>query len=188
MIGTDQAVYHVDRSRGGDVLEMLLGDYAGLVRSDSWPAWNRIGKWHQKCHYHYMREMVRTLRLKSPGPEFKKFFRTLLRILKDSWGTTKGAHPDDTPARRRQKIRNLQARVRALISKEYTESHCLRFVKRLRRERNHLFTFIRLNTDRTNNVSERALRPSAKARTVSYGSKTYEGAYKHAVICTIRET
>ena len=188
IVGLDMTVFHVNSSRGGDVLEMLLGDYAGHVGSDSWGAWNRIGKTHQKCHYHYIRELVRTLLLKNPGPEFKKFFQTLLRILKDSWTPEKGLDPDDSKRTRRKKIRNLQARIRNLISKKYNDTHCRRFVKRLRRERNHLFTFIRLNTECHNNKSERAIRPSATARKVSYGSKTYGGAYNHAVLYSIRET
>ena len=187
-MGIDLAVFHVNESRGGDVLEALLGGYGGHVGSDSWGAWNRIGKTHQKCHYHYMREMVRTMHLKNPGAEFKKFYHTLMRILKDSWHPEKGLDPDDSAATRNKKIRNLQARIRALISKEYADPHCKRFVKRLRRERNHLFTFIRLNSDCHNNVSERAIRPSATARKVSHGSKTYEGAYNHAVLYSIRET
>ena len=188
LVSDDATVFHVDKSRGGDVLDMLLGGYRGHVTSDSHPAWNRIGLTHQKCHFHYLSEIRRTIRIKHPGPEFKKFSRALKKIITDSWFPERGNGPDDGPAEQRKKIRNLQARVRRLISSAPDEEHCRRFAKRLRREITHLFTFIRLDTECTNNVSERSLRPSVAARNLSHGSKTYEGAYKHAVLFTIRET
>ena len=188
LVSDEATVFHVDKSRSGDVLDMLLGGYRGHVTSDSHPAWNRIGLTHQKCHYHYLSEIKRTTDMKRPGPEFKKFSRTLKSIIIDSWFPEKGNGPDDGPAEQRKKIRNLQARVRRLISSTPDEKHCRRFAKRLRREITHLFTFIRLGTECTNNVSERSLRPSVIVRNVSLGSKTYAGAYKHAVLFTIRET
>ena len=188
LVSDDATVFHVDKHRGGDVLDMLLGGYRGHVTSDSHPAWNRIGLTHQKCHYHYLSEIKRTTDMKRPGPEFKKFSRTLKKIIIDSWFPEKGNGPDDGPAERRKKIRNLQARVRRLISSTPDEKHCRRFAKRLRREITHLFTFIRLGTECHNNVSERSLRPSVIVRNVSLGSKTYAGAYKHAVLFSVRET
>ena len=188
LVGDDSTVFHVDKSRGGDVLETLLGGYGGHVTSDSHAAWNRIGRTHQKCHYHYLREIIRTLAMKNPGPEFKKFAKALKGIIMDSWHEEKGLDPDDDAAARNLKVRNLLARVRRLISGEYTDAHCKRFVKRLRREITHLFPFIRLNTKCHNNDAERPLRPSVASRKVSGGSKSLAGAYNHAVLVTIRET
>ena len=188
LVSDEATVFHVDKHRGGDVLDMLLGGYRGHVTSDSHPAWNRIGATHQKCHYHYLSEIRRTTDMKRPGQEFKKFSQALKKIIIDSWFPEKGNGPDDGPAEQRKKIRNLQARVRCLVSATPDEKHCRRFAKRLRREITHLFTFIRLGTECTNNVSERSLRPSVAARDLSHGSKTYAGAYKHAVLFTIRET
>ena len=159
----------------------LLGGYGGHVTSDSHAPWNRIGKTHQKCHYHYLREILRTLTMKNPGPEFKKFAKALKGIIIDSWYPDKGLDPDDDGATRNLKVRNLLARVRRLISGSYTDPHCKRFVKRLRREITHLFPFIRLNTKCHNNDAERPLRPSVASRKVSGGSKSLAGAYNHAV-------
>ena len=62
--------------------------------------------------------------MKSPGPEFKKFSQTLKKIILDSWFPERGNNPDYTPAEKRKKIRNLQARVRRLISNTPDEEHC----------------------------------------------------------------
>ena len=51
-----------------------------------------------------------------------------------------------------------------LISKEYEDRDCLRYVKRLKREGDSLFTFIMNDVEYHNNVSERALRRFAEFR------------------------
>ena len=85
-------------------------------------------------------------------------------------------------------MRNLQARVRRLISGRYANPHCRRFVKRLRREITHLFTFIRLGGKCHNNGAGRSMRLSVTSRKVSGSSKSHAGAYNHAVLVAIRET
>ena len=188
MVGAASTVFHMDRSRGGDVLAMLPGGYGGHVTSDSHPAWNRIGRTRQKCHYHHVREIVRTLAMKNPGPEFKRFARILRRTVRDSWFPARGLDPNGGRTGRNRKVRNLQAKVRRLISGRYADPHCRRFVKRLRREITHLFTFIRLGGKCHNNGAGRPLRPSVTSRKVSGGSKSHAGAYNHAVLAAIRET
>ena len=54
LVGDDATAFHVDKSQGGDVLEMLIGGYNGHITSDSHAAWNHVGLTHQKCHYHYL--------------------------------------------------------------------------------------------------------------------------------------
>ena len=72
LVGSDSAVFYVDKRRGGDVLEALLGGYAGHVTSDSHSAWNRIGRTHQKCHYHYLREILLHPDHEKPGARIQK--------------------------------------------------------------------------------------------------------------------
>src|SRR3990172_4935313 len=53
-IGRWSVIYEVAGSRGRDVPRKVLGDYGGTVISDSWPAWNHVGKGHQRCLVHYL--------------------------------------------------------------------------------------------------------------------------------------
>ena len=55
----------------------------------------------------------------------------------------------------------LASRVEELIGAEYEDADCRRYVKRLRRERGHLFTFLEHDVDYHNNISKRGLRPFA---------------------------
>src|SRR5450759_2143901 len=77
-------VYEVARSRGKDVPRQVLGDYRGVVISDSWGAWNHIGGRWQRCLVHYLRELEDTVKYKSPGAEFLPFRKKLRRILRDA--------------------------------------------------------------------------------------------------------
>ena len=180
-------VYEVDRSRGKDVPKKILGDYRGIVTSDSWGAWNYIGEKWQRCLVHYLRELKETMKYKSPGPEFAPFAKKLKRILRDA---IRAADAEDIGERLRARAR-FEARVDALISSYSSskEKNCARLLKRLRREKGMLFTFLEeKGVDWNNNAAERALRPSVVIRKITYGNQSEEGAHAHAVLMSIRET
>ncbi|MEM3172281.1 MAG: transposase [Candidatus Nitrosotenuis sp.] len=82
----------------------------------------------------------------------------------------------------------LEQRVQILIAASYGERNCLRLVKRLKREKGMLFTFLEKECDWNNNAAERAIRPSVVVRKVTYGNKSLDGAKAHAVLTTIKET
>jgi hypothetical protein len=75
-----------------------------------------------------------------------------------------------------------------MISKKYTEKNCIRFVKRLRRERKMLFTFLITVTDSHNNTAERAIRPNVIIRKITNGHRSESGAYSHKVLMSVKET
>jgi len=186
-VGKWSVVYEVDRSRGKDVPRRVLGDYRGTVVSDSWGAWNHIGGRWQRCLVHYLRELKDTLKYKSPGAEFAPFAKKLRRMLGDAIRT---AEESDPVERLRAKAR-LEARVDALVASYSSskEKNCARFLKRLRRERGMLFTFLEEEgVDWNNNAAERTLRPSVVIRKITYGNQSDEGAHAHAVLMSIRET
>jgi len=186
-LGKWSVVYEVARSRGKDVPRNVLGDYQGTVVSDSWSAWNHIGGSWQRCLVHYLRELEETVKYKSPGKDFFPFAKKLRRILRDA---IRMADERDHAERLRAKAR-FGARVDALISSypSSSERNCARLLKRLRRERGMLFTFLEEDgVDWNNNAAERALRSSVVIRKITYGNQSDEGAHAHAVLMSIRET
>jgi transposase len=188
-VGRWSVVYEVAKSRGKDVPRRVLGkDYGGTVISDSWPAWNHVGGKHQRCLVHYLREVADTIKYKSPGKEFLPFAKKLRRMLRDS------IRVGEKVAIREERLRakaRLEARADALIA-SYSlsgEKNCLRFVKRLKRERGMLFTFLEEEgVEWNNNAAERALRSSVVIRKITYGNQSDEGAAVHAVLMSMRET
>jgi transposase len=186
-LGRWSVVYEVDRSRGKDVPRKVLGDYRGTVISDSWGAWNHIGVRWQRCLVHYLRELEDTAKYKSPGAEFAPFAKKLRRMLRDAIRMADG---EDHAARLKAKAR-LEARTDSLISSYSSskEKNCGRLLKRLRRERGMLFTFLEEDgVDWNNNAAERALRSSVVIRKITYGNQSDEGARAHAVLMSIKET
>jgi hypothetical protein len=186
-LGRWSVVYEVDRSRGKDVPRKILGDYRGTVISDSWGAWNHVGERWQRCLVHYLRELEDTLKYKSPGAEFLPFRKKLRRMLRDA---IRMADEKDDGERLRAKAR-LEARIGALIASHSSsgEKNCKRFVKRLRREKGMLFTFLEEDgIDWNNNAAERALRSSVVIRKITYGNQSDEGAHAHAVLMSVKET
>jgi len=186
-LGKWSVVYEVDRSRGKDVPRKILGDYRGLVISDSWGAWNHVGARWQRCLVHYLRELEDTLKYKSPGKDFLPFRKKLRRILRDA---IRMADEKDGGERLRAKAR-LEARIDALISSYSSseEKNCTRLLKRLRREKGMLFTFLEEDgVDWNNNAAERALRSSVVIRKITYGNHSGEGAHAHAVLMSIKES
>ena len=181
------ALYHIDKTRKTEVPKKMLGpEYEGVVGSDSWGAWNHVGGRHQKCHVHYIRNIKETLLYHSPSAYYKRHARTLRRILEDS-------HIDAMPGGKKALAakKKLDRRILALLDrlKGETDKHCKKMFKRLRREKDHLFTFLEVDgVEWHNNSAERGIRPCVILRNNSYGSRSEEGAAAIAVLMSVKQT
>ncbi len=183
-VGRWTVIYEIDKSRGTAVPKRILDGYDGNITSDSYSAWNHVGTTHQKCHIHYIREINDTIQYKNPGKEFVPFARCLKKILNDSHDTARIV----SESKRLTAKKKLEARISRMISKRYTEKNCIRFVKRLKREKNMLFTFLVTGTDSHNNTAERAIRPNVIIRKITNGHRSESGTYSHKVLMSVKET
>ena len=85
-------------------------------------------------------------------------------------------------------IQRLEERLACLINGTYSDSDCKRYIKRLKRESTHLFTFLRHDIEYHNNTSERALRLFAVMRKMLYGSRSERGLETTETMATIYAT
>ena len=187
-VGKWSIIYEVAKSHSRDVPQRILGDSGGTMISDSWPAWNYVGKRRQRCLVHYLRQLEDTAKYRSPGKAFFPFAKRLRRVLRDLIRV--GERVNDPAGRLKAKER-LEMRIDALIRSysSSSERNCARFLKCQRREREMLFTFLEEEgVDCNNNAAERALRSSAVIRKITYGNQSDEGAKAHAVLMSVRET
>lgn len=185
-VGRWTVIYEIDRSRGSDVPSRVLNGYNGNITSDSWSAWNYVGKSHQRCHYHYERDIDDTIKYKNPSKQFMRFAKKLKRVLHDSQKIDKKVK---SRKKRLAAKARFEKRIEQLISAPYTDKQCGRFVKRLRREKEMLFTFLEKDGVKYhNNDAERAIRPCVVIRKITYGNKSEEGARAQARLMSIRET
>jgi transposase len=189
-VGKWSVVYEIANSRGRDVpLKIMGSDYPGTVISDSWPAWNYVGRKHQRCLQHYRRDVDDTLAYKSPGKQFLPFAKKFKRLLNNAIKIGRRARVSKKDRLRARK--RFEKRLDKIIQ-EYSsigEKNCKRFLKRLNREKDMLFTFLEeKEVDWNNNTAERAIRPSVVIRKITYGNQSIEGASAHKVLMSIKET
>lgn len=179
-------VIAVDPSRGGEVPRRYLEGYDGVVCKDSYGGTNGIGSAEQVCLQHLAREVQRTLDYKNPGPEFTEIMAPMaFRMIRDA----KNASELEDRGERLAVKRNLVRRVDRVCKKKWTDPHCKRFVKRYRRERSKMFTFLEVDgVNWHNNDGERPFRPSASIRKVTGGSRTIKGARSHVVMQSMDQT
>lgn len=182
-VGRWTVIYEIDKSRGRTAPMRILKGYDGNITSDSWSAWNYVGKTHQRCQWHYLNDLEDTMQYKNPAKEFASFAGCLRKILYASQHTM--ARKKDERVRAKK---NLEQRVGRLVRQKYTDVHCMRFVKRLKREKNMLFTFLDTKTDYHNNAAERAIRPNVIIRKITNGHRTEHGATSHKILMSIKET
>ena len=83
---------------------------------------------------------------------------------------------------------NLEARVDRLISMECRDKDCIRYVKRLRREKGHLSAFLQYDVDYHSSISERALGDFAEFRKILYGNRSEEGAERTKILMSVYAT
>ncbi len=177
-------IYEIDKTCSKDVPKRIIGGFKGNVTSDLYSAWNYVGKAHQRCHIHYIREIEDTIQYKNPGKEFTSFAVRLKRILYASHDAAKITNE----VKRLQVKKNLERRISAMIPKKYSKENCIRFVKRLKRERVMLFTFLQTGTDYHNNMAERAIRPNVIIRKITNSHRSKAGADSHKILMSIKET
>ncbi len=91
--------------------------------------------------------------------------------------------PPETYSSRRQ---CLTARLDELIVTPWEDSQARRLIKRLRRHRCDLFTFLdHAGVPFENNLAERAIRPAVIIRKNSYGNRSQQGADIQAILMSV---
>lgn len=184
----DKTLYHVDKSRGGKVIQGLLGKaFGGTLVSDFYSAYSKMDCKKQKCLAHLLRELKESAE-KSPAfaatpfyPRCKRLIKRMLR-LKQQWETLEDKKYD-------AKVRGLQSQLHQLASSRQEEPNAKRIAKRLLKYESELTAFLSdKDLDPTNNAAERALRPAVVMRKISGGSRSKNGAKAWATLASLIKT
>jgi transposase len=186
----DLTYYMIDRCRGSPaLLKFFIEEFSGTLVSDFWGAYNAVVcALRQTCLVHLLRELEHTEKYKSPSKHWAPFAKKLRRLLGDAirlW-RRRDQLPEATYASRR---RRLEKRLDELIDTPWKDAHAKRLVKRLRRHRNDVFTFLHQpGVPFDNNAAERAIRPAVIIRKNSYGNRSERGADCQAVLMSVFRT
>jgi transposase len=182
--------YLIDRQRGRPVLaKFFRRAFAGTLVSDFWGAYNAVVcSRRQVCLAHLLRDLKHVEQYKHPSPKWPKFAKKLRRLIGDGLRLKKQQDELAATAYRSRRDR-LHARLDALIAIDWKDSQAARLLKRFRRHRDHLLTFLddpAVPAD--NNHGERAIRPAVIIRKNTYGNRSQRGADTQAVLMSIYRT
>jgi transposase len=185
------SVSHIDKSRGQNVVENIIGDkYKGVLISDFLSAYNKIGaKAKQRCLVHIGRDLDKVMEYWRDDQEVIRYCERLKHILEDSaqlYKEYKTKRWDGAYKRRRNLI--------TMALKDFSFPNpnkriLKRFAKRLTRHKNEILTFLyEKDIDFHNNHAEQQIRPDVIFRKITFGNRSHRGSEAHSVIMSIIQT
>jgi transposase len=172
-------VFWIDRSRGGAVVDALLGsEFTGVVGSDRWSAYSRFpAERRALCWAHLKRDFQGLLDRGEEAAPFGRWGLAEIERLFALWHRFRAGEFDRQDLCRR--LVPLQARLGRLLRRgqESPDRKAAALCRELRKWWPALWTFARVEgVEPTNNVSERALRPAVLWRKGSFGSDSAAGS------------
>jgi hypothetical protein len=179
--------FMIDHSRGSPALhKFFLQEFAGTLVTDFWGAYNSVAcTLRQKCLVHLLRDLEHVELYKSPGPHWPAFAKKLRRLIADAirlWRQRAELAPDTYASRRSRFARRLEE----LIATPWQDPQSRRLIKRLKRHREELFTFLdQPGVPFENNLAERSIRPAVILRKNSLGNRSEHGAISQAVLMSV---
>ncbi len=186
----DLTYYLIHRGRGEPALrEFFIEEFEGTLVSDFWGPYNRIAAGtRQKCLVHLLRDLKQVEKYRRPGPSWAAFAKKLRRLIADALRLKLQQEklPAAEYARRRERF---PARLDELLATPWEDRQARRLIKRLKRHRNELFTFLEhASVPFDNNLAERAIRPAVIIRKNSYCNRSEQGADIQAVLMSVYRT
>ena len=181
--------YVITKSRGSPVVEEVLGTiFKGILICDFWGAYNRISALaKQRCFYHLFTELVKVDKHNSSS-EWRAFRKKLSRLLKDAirlLDKQSQLRPEDFI---RKKVR-FYKRLDRLLTTDHECKDVKRLIKRLKRHKNELFTFLEYKgVSPYNNHAEQQMRKAVLVRKVSQQNRSEQGVKTQAIFMTLFRT
>ncbi len=179
VVTANLTVFRIDRSRGGAVVEALLGaEFSGVVGSDRWSAYNRFpAERRALCHAHLKRDFQALVDRGGEAEPIGRWGLAEIERLFALWHRFRAGEFNRPELRRR--LVPLQARLGRLLRRgqQSPDGKAAGLCRELRKWWPALWTFARVEgAEPTNNVSERALRPAVLWRKGSFGSDNEAGS------------
>ena len=179
--------YVIDRRRGTAVVNRVLGKILdGILITDFWGAYNAIDAWaKQKCIFHLFTALKKVDLLKPKNPQWRDFRQRLARIFHDAIRLVANTRIDPPTFARRKAL--IAARLDALLDEPTADKDAKRLIKRLRRHRHAMLTFLDFPADVSpyNNHAEQQMRQPVIARRISQGNRSTAGAASQAILMSL---
>jgi len=178
--------YVIDRSRGSPVVKKVFGTiYKGILICDFWGAYNKLcALAKQRCYYHLFTELVKVDKRNSSA-NWKAFRKKLSRLLKDAIRLS--TRIDQLKSKNYQRLKaRLYARLDQLIKTSCDDKDVKRLIKRLKRHKKEIFTFLEYKgVSPYNNHAEQQMRKPVITRKISQQNRSDQGAKTQAILMTL---
>jgi transposase len=179
VVTAELTVFLIDRSRGGAVVDSLLGaEFAGVVGSDRWSAYTRFpAERRALCHAHLKRAFQGLVDRGGAAEPIGRWGLAEIERLFALWHRFRAGEFGRQELQ--QRLIPLQARLGRLLRRgqESPDRKTAGLCRELRKWWPALWTFARVEgVEPTNNVSERALRPAVLWRKGVFGSDSEVGS------------
>ena len=177
--------YVIDRSRGSPVVKRVFGKiFQGILICDFWGAYNKLcALAKQRCFYHLFTELVKVDK-RNKSKQWAAFRKKLSRLLKDAIRLQNNNQL--TADRFTKRKTRLYSRLENLISSSYEDKDARRLIKRLKRHKDELFTFLEYEgVSPFNNHGEQQMRKPAIARKISHQNRSKDGAKTQAILLSV---
>jgi transposase len=188
--GAQVTVYRIAHGRGYADAAAVLGEgYTGVLERDGWAPYRRFAyATHQSCLAHLLRRCRELLADADRGQA--KTPHAVRRILEHAL-TLRRAHQAGAldAATLAAEAEHLGARVDKLVAGATRYPPNRRLLDHLAREREHLFTFLRIpGVQATNWRAEQAIRPAVVCRKAWGGNRTWAGATTWQTLTSVLRT
>jgi transposase len=179
VVTAELTVFSIDRSRGGAVVDALLGaEFAGVVGSDRWSAYSRFpAERRALCHAHLKRGFQALVDRGGEAAPIGRWGLAEIERLFALWHRFRAGESDRQELQRR--LVPLQARLGRLLQRgqKNSDGKAVGLCRQLQKWWAALWTFARVESvEPTNNVAERALRPAVLWRKGSFGADSEAGS------------
>lgn len=181
--------YLITKGRGSPVIKEFLGImFKGVLICDFWGAYNKIKALaKQRCLYHLFTELVKVDKSNS-SEAWRKFRKKLSRILKDAVRLSQRKDELTTEHFKTLKLK-LSDRIELLLSTPYDDKDAKRIIKRLKRHKDELLTFLDFeNVSPYNNHAEQQMRKPVLIRKVSQQNRSNRGVETQAILMSLFRT
>jgi len=183
--------YEYHRSRGRKVVQRLLGaQFAGVLHSDFYGAYNVYLGAHQRCWVHLLRDL-HELREEHGADEAVVNWVDSVKALYEEGQEYAVEGCPSRPEERERKYTELLDRLQPLgLAYAQVKGHpCQALAKRLLRHQDELFLFVLVDgLAADNNLAERSLRPLVVARKISGGTRSAEGSKTRMALASLFQT
>lgn len=178
--------YLIDRKRSSAVVQQVLGVlFPGILITDFWGAYNQIEALaKQRCYFHLFTELIKVDK-RNHNEAWQQFRKKLSRFMNDAVRLMERRKALDKAVYERRK-RRLHKRLDELIAQPFDDGDAIRLVKRLKRHRKEMLTFLDYeHVSPYNNYGEQQMRPAVLTRKVSQQNRSNEGAKAHAILMSL---